>query len=67
MKDKSCQDRLAALEASIDWIPTILGDDFMVGSIAHKNYCEKCNTMPIADGQWFLYRRNNGKQLWICT
>eukprot|EP00973_Karenia_brevis_P014871 2031110-Karenia_brevis.AAC.1 len=39
----------------------------MAGSIVLKYDCEKCNPMPIVDGQWFLYRRNNGKQLWICT
>eukprot|EP00973_Karenia_brevis_P010710 1451174-Karenia_brevis.AAC.1 len=56
MKPSRCsrvfeQGCLSALEKKLDWIPLILGDGHMPGSLVLKHYCEKCNTMPIVDGQ----------------
>eukprot|EP00973_Karenia_brevis_P057624 8016781-Karenia_brevis.AAC.1 len=28
----------------------ILGDGTVVGSLVQKYYCEKCNTMPVTEG-----------------
>eukprot|EP00973_Karenia_brevis_P089789 12399485-Karenia_brevis.AAC.1 len=43
----------------------VLGDGKAVGSMVQKYYCEKCLSMPITDGQWFLYRKANGGQVWL--
>eukprot|EP00973_Karenia_brevis_P023995 3308751-Karenia_brevis.AAC.1 len=45
----------------------ILGDGHVVGPQVQKYYCEKCNAMPITDGQWFLFKKASGNQLWICA
>eukprot|EP00973_Karenia_brevis_P043812 6068325-Karenia_brevis.AAC.1 len=43
----------------------ILGDGHVVGSLVQNCYCESCKAMPITDGQWFLFRKSNGTQVWI--
>eukprot|EP00973_Karenia_brevis_P007669 1041083-Karenia_brevis.AAC.1 len=32
-----------------------------------KYFCVNCMSMPVTDGQWFLFRRANGQQVWICA
>eukprot|EP00973_Karenia_brevis_P047181 6548509-Karenia_brevis.AAC.1 len=65
--DTCTQQQSAALEAGLDWVPMILGDGRVVGSLVQKFYCEQFNAMPITDGQWFLFKKANGNQLWICA
>eukprot|EP00973_Karenia_brevis_P042765 5918624-Karenia_brevis.AAC.1 len=61
VRDKYVEGCLSALKMKLDWIPLILGDGHMPGSLVLKQYCEKCNAMPIVDGQSFLSERSNGK------
>eukprot|EP00973_Karenia_brevis_P051707 7182975-Karenia_brevis.AAC.1 len=44
-----------------------LGDGHVVGSLVQKYYCEACKSMPITDGHWFLCRKANGQQVWVCA
>eukprot|EP00973_Karenia_brevis_P054952 7640558-Karenia_brevis.AAC.1 len=62
MKDinaRCTKEQLTVLEAGLDWVPMVLGDCQAVGSLVQKYYCETCKSMPITDGQWFLYRESN--------
>eukprot|EP00973_Karenia_brevis_P006831 927382-Karenia_brevis.AAC.1 len=45
----------------------IHGDGQNGGSLVRQYHCEKRNAMPTADGQWFLFKKANGSQLWICA
>eukprot|EP00973_Karenia_brevis_P065397 9086053-Karenia_brevis.AAC.1 len=56
MNEKSTKDQLAILEAGLDWVPMISGNGHVVGSLIQQYYCESRKAMPIADGQWFLFR-----------
>eukprot|EP00973_Karenia_brevis_P069946 9725862-Karenia_brevis.AAC.2 len=67
MNEKRTKDQLAILEAGLDWVPMILGDGQVVGPVVQKYYCESCKAMPRTDGQWFLFRKSNGSQVWICA
>eukprot|EP00973_Karenia_brevis_P086289 11965686-Karenia_brevis.AAC.1 len=44
----------------------ILGDGKTLGACIQKYYCQQCNTMPLRDGQWYLFSKSNGKKLWVC-
>eukprot|EP00973_Karenia_brevis_P031227 4310371-Karenia_brevis.AAC.1 len=60
--ERCTQAQVAALEASLDWCPMIFGDGQRVGSLVQKCYCGQCNSMPMTDGQRFLFMRANGNQ-----
>eukprot|EP00973_Karenia_brevis_P077883 10821465-Karenia_brevis.AAC.1 len=45
----------------------MLGNRQKVRSLVQKYYCEKRNAMLMTDGQWFLFERANGNQVWICA
>eukprot|EP00973_Karenia_brevis_P096228 12431282-Karenia_brevis.AAC.1 len=62
VNERCTQAQVAALEASLDWCPMILGDGQKVGSLVQKCCCEQCNSMPMTDGQWFLFKRANSNQ-----
>eukprot|EP00973_Karenia_brevis_P046659 6473306-Karenia_brevis.AAC.1 len=57
---------LPARELQIDWIPLVIPDGHLPGSLVLKRCCAKCRTMPMLDGQWFLFEKHTGKQVWIC-
>eukprot|EP00973_Karenia_brevis_P089165 12364623-Karenia_brevis.AAC.2 len=58
--------QLGALKLSLYWTPMILGDGHTIGSLIQKYYCEQCNTMPLRDGQGYLFSKSNGKKIWVC-
>eukprot|EP00973_Karenia_brevis_P092387 12412204-Karenia_brevis.AAC.1 len=60
--EKCTQQQIAAIEARLDWVPSILGDGAVVGSLVQEDYGEKCNAMPATDGQWFLFKKAIGNQ-----
>eukprot|EP00973_Karenia_brevis_P032065 4423948-Karenia_brevis.AAC.1 len=62
MNEECTQEQIAALEASLDWLPMIPGDGQQGGLLVQKHYYKKSNAMPMTDGQWFLFKRANGNQ-----
>eukprot|EP00973_Karenia_brevis_P051695 7180404-Karenia_brevis.AAC.1 len=58
--------QFTALKHGLAWVPRILGDGQQVGSSCKKYYCQKCNTMPLREGQWFLFEGSGGKKIWVC-
>eukprot|EP00973_Karenia_brevis_P043889 6078010-Karenia_brevis.AAC.1 len=43
------------------------GDGKSVGCLYQKYYCERCNVMPLRDGQWFLIDKAARRMIWICA
>eukprot|EP00973_Karenia_brevis_P078316 10874240-Karenia_brevis.AAC.1 len=64
LHEKCTRQQLAARQASLDWTPMILGDGHTGGSFIQKYDCKQCNTMPLRDGQWYLFSKSNGKKIW---
>eukprot|EP00973_Karenia_brevis_P058688 8173880-Karenia_brevis.AAC.1 len=66
MHQKCSRKQFTAVKHGLAWIPHILGDGQQVGSICQKHDCEKCNTMPLREGQLFLFERSGGKKIRVC-
>eukprot|EP00973_Karenia_brevis_P067059 9326571-Karenia_brevis.AAC.1 len=67
INEKCTQDQLAVIEAGLGRTSMIFGDGHVVGSLVQQENCEACKSMPITDGQWFLLRKANGQQVWVCA
>eukprot|EP00973_Karenia_brevis_P043112 5969533-Karenia_brevis.AAC.1 len=63
-QEKCTRHQFFVLKTTLDWVPTILGDGQTVGSLCQTYYCEPCYTMPLREGQWFLFDWANNRKIW---